>query len=218
MTNPDDKLLDDFLAGDSEISKQYQKDTIDDVPKIIDETILSNARFSVRAKSKDSKIKKVIKKWQLPVSVAAVVMISVSLVITLYDEYGQGYLDSPSLQSTPNLELNEDSFEAVPEQELPAAAPVEEPSADVIFYDDTEPSAYGRSAAPKASKKQQIEQLKKDVEELKQTQSTLMEERKALERELDANENKKNELQRSIEPSSDQGSNTQSIEAQISKN
>ena len=206
MSNSDDKLLQDYLEGKSKITDQYQKEATGEVPPIIDETILSTARFSVRANKKDSKIKTIIDKWQVPLSIAAVMVISVSLVITLYDEYGQGYIDTPSEQPIPQVIQDADDFSPAPEPTSASPAAGAEPVAPMAetIVIDTEPMeerdipARAKAITNEASKQEQVEQLQQDIEQLKRTQSTLLKERQVLEQELDANEIKKDKIQNTL--------------------
>lgn len=100
MAKSEDDILEQYLAGKSDISKQYQKSEQPDIPKKIDDVILSLAKFSVAANESQNRNIGFFQKWQMPLSIAAVFVISASLVFTLYDEYGQSYLDSPSSRST----------------------------------------------------------------------------------------------------------------------
>ena len=253
MANSDDKRLEKYLAGESDISKQYHQSQENKIPDSIDDAILSAARFSVRAKAKNNKMKQIIDKWQMPLSVAAIVMISVSLVITLYDEYGQSYLDSPT-QPVPQVRQDQDLFETVTEEEAidtdsdsisdfsktipsdlgraaemeaeppavaspPASAPAmieETPSESLNIQEQSSQSpAKAKSIDNEQLKKQRLKQLKQDVEELKRTQSTLIEERKAIEQELDSIESRKSSLQQNIDVSPEKDVDTLSIESEL---
>ncbi len=92
-------ILEQYLAGKSDISKQYQKSEQPKIPKRIDDVVLSLAKFSVVTNEDENSNASFFQRWQIPLSVAAVFVISASLVMTLYDEYGQSYLDSPSPQT-----------------------------------------------------------------------------------------------------------------------
>lgn len=227
MKQSDDTLLEDYLAGDSPISKQYANDHELNIPESMDDAILSAARFSVRAKSQPlQRIKSMINRWQVPLSIAAVTLVSMSLVLTMYDEYGQGYLDAPVSES-----VDTDKVEAKSKQESNPVQQVDEfaVSSDILMEEETvlstpaqqeetesdsmaidsqslEPSA--ASPAPVISERdqtmvrqQQMEALQKDVEELKRTQSELLEERAALKQSINDIESKTSQLKNKLDDS-----------------
>ncbi len=95
MSQSDDKILEEYLEGNSDISRRYSEENQVTVPDHLDSAILSAAKLKLSTKNKFS-LSSYSSSWQVPLSIAAVMLLSVSLVVTMYDEYGQSYLETPS--------------------------------------------------------------------------------------------------------------------------
>lgn len=243
MSDSDDKKLEQYLSGDSELSRQYLDESQQSVPTQIDDAILSAAKFKIRSQYKQNdKNNQFFEKWQIPLSIAAVLVISVSLVITLYDEYGQSYLEPMPKKSTPVEtpgSMKEESANA--SHEFDGFADSEE------SMDNLESSEHGHFSAPKTEavesleaaesipesakpvarapaenglgveiqQEQQIDKLKQDVEELKKAQSTLLEEREQLKQSIEQIENKKLKIKEKLPSSLDIQEPTETKNSQL---
>ena len=90
-----DKDLHDYLQGDSDISNNYRKSNTLEPPAHLNEKILLAAREAIN--ESELKPKAVFHKspWALPVSIAAVISLSVSLIVTMQQETGQPLISEP---------------------------------------------------------------------------------------------------------------------------
>lgn len=103
----DDKELNDYLEGNSDISNRYRASSTVEPPAHLDEKILSAAKEAVTDTKQKSKVVFHKSRWALPVSIAAVITLSVSLVITIQQETGQPLISEPESEmydSAPLLE------------------------------------------------------------------------------------------------------------------
>jgi hypothetical protein len=144
----DDKELNDYLKGNSELSNRYHASSVVEPPAHLDEKILSAAKDAVTDVKQKSKVAFHKSPWALPVSIAAMITLSVSLVVTMQQETGQ------PLMSEPELEMY-DSAVLFKESVLPQAITVDgdtsvpdeievKQSSDEGAYD------YGPASAPAA--------------------------------------------------------------------
>jgi len=92
----DEQNLEEYLQGDSALSKAYGAEQKAQVPGHLDKAILSAANEAVKAKQA-SKVaySPFARSWYVPVSMAAVLMLCVSLVFTIYKDSGQTLLTAP---------------------------------------------------------------------------------------------------------------------------
>ncbi len=92
----DEQNLEEYLQGDSALSRAYGAKQKAQVPEHLDKAILSAANESVNAKQA-SKVaySPFARRWYVPVSMAAVLMLCVSLVFTIYKDSGQTLLTAP---------------------------------------------------------------------------------------------------------------------------
>ena len=99
----DDKELNDYLKGNSELSNRYRASSTVEPPVHLDEKILSAAKEAVNEYEYEQKSRVAFHKspWALPVSIAAMITLSVSLVVTMQQETGQPLINVPE----PDLEL-----------------------------------------------------------------------------------------------------------------
>jgi hypothetical protein len=92
----DDKMLNDYLDGHSEISKYYHADNKAEPSLSLDEKILSVAKNAIAEEESDKLDIEFHKSvWAKPVSIAAVITLSVSLIITMQEQTGQPLISEP---------------------------------------------------------------------------------------------------------------------------
>lgn len=102
MTEPDDRELEQYLQGDSPLSRRYREASRESAPPELDETILAQARREVRLRPLG------INRWLTPVALAASVLLGINLGWNVYKA-------TPVPGEVPELQ--------------DAAPPVEQPSA-----------------------------------------------------------------------------------------
>jgi hypothetical protein len=103
VNQAEDKILDEYLAGKSHLSDSY-KNIATDLPGLdIDTSILAASRREVSARPKPLGTER-WRKWQVPLSIAAVLVISASLTLTMTDF--QNKSDQIPIESAP-IVLNE---------------------------------------------------------------------------------------------------------------
>ncbi|HEU4652565.1 MAG TPA: hypothetical protein VFS47_01180 [Steroidobacteraceae bacterium] len=76
MNTPDDKLLDDYLRGDTEVSRQYRELPSDDVPAELDNAVLDEARKSIEESARMRRWRK----WTAPFALAASTVLALSIL------------------------------------------------------------------------------------------------------------------------------------------
>lgn len=91
--------LQDYLQGDSKLSKTYQLAAKELPPAHLDDVILAASRKAVKSKFYLA-FSPFASDWHVPVALAAVLTLCVTLVISLQDETGEIYL-----RSDPNVSL-----------------------------------------------------------------------------------------------------------------
>ncbi|RKZ65340.1 MAG: hypothetical protein DRQ48_11710 [Gammaproteobacteria bacterium] len=92
----DDQNLDKYLQGDSALSRAYVAEAKAQAPTHFDKAILSAASEAVRSKP-ESKVaySPFARSWYVPASMAAVLMLCVGLVFTIYKDSEQTLLTAP---------------------------------------------------------------------------------------------------------------------------
>ncbi len=98
-----DQEFQDYLNGNSEMSRAYRKASGGKTPQHLDDYILAAARKSVGARPRLA-YSPFSKAWQVPVSVAAVLVLSVGLVFTLQEQTGEGKFSGPGPESGMRLQ------------------------------------------------------------------------------------------------------------------
>ncbi|HIF50795.1 MAG TPA: hypothetical protein EYQ42_04580 [Thiotrichaceae bacterium] len=88
-TDQNDKELNEYLNGDSNISKAYRASNSSEPSSTLDDAILSAAKEAVENTAQKEKPAFHKSRWTLPVSIAAMITLSVSLVVTMQQEAGQ---------------------------------------------------------------------------------------------------------------------------------
>ena len=92
----DEQNLKEYLQGDSALSKAYGAEGKQQVPEHLDKIILSAANETVRSKPQSNvAYSPFARTWYVPASMAAVLMLSVGLVFTIYKDSGQTLLTAP---------------------------------------------------------------------------------------------------------------------------
>jgi hypothetical protein len=77
MPEAKDEMLDEYLAGNSELSRQYREAATESSPANLDALILRAARRELRPQPR---------RWMLPLSMAAAVLLSMSVILRLPQE------------------------------------------------------------------------------------------------------------------------------------
>lgn len=108
--NKDDKEFNDYLEGNSDLSNQYRASNTVESPAHLDEKILMTAKEAVTGSKQKSKVVFHKSPWALPVSIAAVITLSVSLVITMQQETGQTVISEPASELYDSAVLSEEAL------------------------------------------------------------------------------------------------------------
>ena len=108
MTNPDDRELDQYLKGDSALSRRYREASAEASPPDLDEAILARARAELRRKPSVSRV-------LAPMAVAASLALGVNVAWNVYQAKPAPEFAPEPPAATPSLET----------PDAPAAAPVE---------------------------------------------------------------------------------------------
>ena len=102
-----DKELDDYLKGDSGISSAYRASSKQEPSRSLDEKILSAANEALQNDKQESKKHFHKSPWAIPVSIAAMVTLSISLVVTMQQEAGKPLISNSEVEmfnSLPTIE------------------------------------------------------------------------------------------------------------------
>lgn len=125
----DEKELDDYLEGNSELSNQYHASAMAVPSERLNDKILSEAKSATDTK-RSSKNLFHKSPWVRPVSIAAMITLSVSLVVTMQQETGQPLINvpEPSIEPINATVLSEDMV-------MPQTVAAD---SDMIVLDDVE--------------------------------------------------------------------------------
>ncbi len=93
----DEQILEKYLQGDSALSRAYGAEEKAEVPTHLDKAILSAASEAAVSSRPQSKVaySPFARSWYVPASMAAVLMLCVGLVFTIYKDSGQTLLTAP---------------------------------------------------------------------------------------------------------------------------
>ena len=119
----DEQNLEEYLKGDSALSKAYRAEAKAQVPVHLDKAILSAAHEAVGSKQ-PSKVaySPFARSWYVPVSMAAVLMLCVSLVFTIYKDSGQTLLTAPKSEFDTDVQtVPEDTAKSIGQGEAESA-------------------------------------------------------------------------------------------------
>lgn len=102
MTEPDDRELEQYLKGDSPLSRRYREASREAAPPELDEAILARARSELRRRPHG------ISRWLTPVALAASVMLGINLGWNVYKaapppgevSQSKGVTESPAADAT----------------------------------------------------------------------------------------------------------------------
>lgn len=105
--NRNDKAFNDYLKGDSDLSRRYRDSARPEPPEHLDDVIIAAGR-DVLKKPGRKVVRLLPRTWYKPVSMAALVVVCVSLVFTLYDSTGtrQQYMETPGIDASPEQKLD----------------------------------------------------------------------------------------------------------------
>jgi hypothetical protein len=93
-----DKELNDYLSGNSDVSKAYRASNKIEPSSHLDNAILSAAKEAINDTKEKSKVVFHKAPWVKPVSIAAMVTLSISLVVTMQQEAGQPLISEPEVE------------------------------------------------------------------------------------------------------------------------
>lgn len=158
MTEPTDKIdeqeLDEYLKGDSSVSRQYRQLSSEDVPPSLDRLVLRQAEDAVKGPSRPAWMR-----WTAPLAVAASAVLVVSIMIEtgMRDETIVTAPARPTMQQKRAAEaamesrMSEESADAPPPPVKldmpPPSAPLADVQADAASAFAPEPSAPAPVAA-----------------------------------------------------------------------
>lgn len=83
-----------YLDGASDISHAYKRQAREQAPRRVDDAILAASRKAVNSRPKIA-FSPFSSTWQVPVSLAAVLVLSIGLVFTLQEQTGEGRIQVP---------------------------------------------------------------------------------------------------------------------------
>ena len=160
MNEPDDRELEQYLKGDSPLSRRYRDASAESAPPELDEAILARARAELRRKPGS------LNRYLAPLALAASVMLGVNLAWNVYQvqpvpsevasavdkvSRDRGFVPSPppvaesvapksNVPATPAAPAESVPAElrAEPKARAPAAAPAPEPARQEKFAADVE--------------------------------------------------------------------------------
>ena len=117
----DEEMLREFLAGDSELSRLYRRDAHEEPDAQLDATILAEARRNLAPTSRVAH-SPFARHWVLPTSLAAVLVLSVSVVLLTLDPVHQPGVAIDRVAETPAAagSLSDAPKTAAPGEEMPA--------------------------------------------------------------------------------------------------
>ncbi|HET9702342.1 MAG TPA: hypothetical protein VFP70_15620 [Burkholderiales bacterium] len=114
----EDRELDDYLRGTSRLSAAYRASRAEEPPAEVDEVLLERSRRELRLGPKVA-WSPFIRSWSVPLALAAVLVVSVSVTLVMYQETGE-LLPAPAMTQAP-------PSAAAPAQIPAAPAPIPEP-------------------------------------------------------------------------------------------
>jgi hypothetical protein len=133
MTEPtdkpllDDQQLDEYLKGDSSVSRQYRQLPSDEIPPSLDRLVLRQAEDAVKRSSRPAWVR-----WTAPLAVAASAVLVVSIVM-------QTGLRDETMVSAPVAQGSIEAKEL--KKPAPAAPKAEEAPPPVVYVDLNGPNA-----------------------------------------------------------------------------
>jgi len=157
-----------YLDGTSDISHAYKKQAQEQAPQHVDDAILAASRRAVNSKTKIA-FSPFSSTWQVPVSMAAVLILSVGLVFTLQEQTGEGRIQVPV------TEISDEQISLPEERQMPARQDryqaAENESAELIVSGKQEKAASEKSGV--FMQESRVTAMDTDVTELKSLQKEL---------------------------------------------
>ncbi len=92
----DEKELDDYLEGNSDLSNQYHSSGMIEPSDCLSDKIFSTAKEATAIPKQKTKVMFHKSAWVRPVAIAAIITLSVSLVVTKQQETGQPLISEPA--------------------------------------------------------------------------------------------------------------------------
>ncbi len=95
--------FEEYLQGETALSSRYQQSSSEQVPEHLDDAILAASRRAVQSKPKPV-FSPFSSNWQVPLSLAAVLVLSVTVIVTIQEEHDEAYIAEPAIyqpQSSP---------------------------------------------------------------------------------------------------------------------
>lgn len=124
----DDRELNSYLNGDSELSNRYRASNKQETPSHLDDAILSAAKEAINV-SNDSKQKKKPEfhkvPWVKPLSIAAMITLSVSLVVTMQQEAGQPLINESDIEMFDSTSMVKESARELSSDEVSVISEIE---------------------------------------------------------------------------------------------
>lgn len=102
-----DKELEEYLKGNSALSESYHAQNKLEPKSHVDDLILTAAKNEVQSNKGKSKFKK--SPWFNSISIAAMITLSVSLVVTMQEETGQSLINESDIESYDSVSILEES-------------------------------------------------------------------------------------------------------------
>lgn len=105
--------FEEYLRGDSRLSASYKKVSSEQAPAHLDDAILAASRRAVQSKPRYA-FSPFASDWHVPLSMAAVLVLSVTVIISIQYDGDESYLGSPETNRPQSVPVySEDSFEEV---------------------------------------------------------------------------------------------------------
>jgi hypothetical protein len=164
VSDPNDKLLDEYLRRESAVSQRYREVEADEVPPELDAKVLAQARAATATQRKS---KPAWMKWSAPLALAASGVLIVAIVL----EVGvQEDVRMPAAKTEQTTTIPPPSPEAQVVEEVVQIAPVVAPASEMRFEAPT-PAA---DHAPRESKAEAPQQLAKKSTEREAIESVIV--------------------------------------------
>ncbi len=87
--------FENYMEGDSALSRDYRNTSSEQPPEHLDDAILAASRRQVKTRPR-SVISPFSSNWHVPLSIAAVLVLSVTVVVTMQQQYDDVYLQVPA--------------------------------------------------------------------------------------------------------------------------
>jgi hypothetical protein len=152
--------FEEYLKGDSPLSEAYQHASKEQAPEHMDDAILAASRKAVKSRPRYA-FSPFASDWHVPLSLAAVLVLSVTVIVTMQEEKDESYLTVPIEYRPQTISETAEDKQSVPEREV---APLQmkdradkqedipQTEADAVFVDaplkSIAPASIERKMAP----------------------------------------------------------------------